>query len=366
MTRILIVDDSRVSRDHLVHILSADPEISISGIVADGSAAIEFLARTRVDVVLMDVEMPILDGFRTTERIMAERPLPIVMISAGWNAGEVEKTFRALEVGALAILEKPAGPASPDYERVIEEMRRTVKAMATIRVGRRVSLRPRPARSENSASGCKESETPPMGRPSSPYSLSHDICAEAAARMVFIGASTGGPAVLSEILGSLTPGYPWPILIVQHIATGFIQGLADWLGSATGIKVVIATDKENPCAGNAYLAPDGLHMIIGSDKRIRLVADVPDAGLRPSVAHLFGSAAEALGPDAIGILLTGMGQDGAIELAAMRRKGAVTIAQDKASSIVFGMPGEAVRIGAATHVLSPKEIAEYLVRIARS
>jgi two-component system chemotaxis response regulator CheB len=180
-----------------------------------------------------------------------------------------------------------------------------------------------------------------------------------------MGASTGGPAAITEILARLAKPYPLPILIVQHIATGFLSGMAGWLGEAVGMTVLIASDGEFPKPGQVYLAPDSLHMTLGKDGRIHLVDDLPDAGLRPSVARLFASTAEAFGSRSIGVLLSGMGQDGAEGLGFMRARGAETIAQDEESSVVFGMPGEAVRRKAACHVLPPQAIADLLCALAQ-
>lgn len=389
MKRVLVVDDSRVSREHIAHILSADPALSIAGLAADGAAALEAASSGRIDIIVMDVEMPIMDGFEATKRIMADFPLPIVMISAGWNAGEVGKTFRALEVGALAILEKPPGPAHQDYARIAEEIRRTVKAMANVRVSRRsIHSSQRSGildadTRKRSQEACPDYEAFPglvraggaggfagtgseKAEASSRAQSSPPGCAPPGHRLVVIGASTGGPAVLCEILSGLPKPYPFPIVIVQHISAGFIQGLADWLGSVTGFTLKLATDREEPLPNFVYLAPDGAHLGISPDRRMRLFDEPPIAGLKPAVNRLFSCTAEHLGKDAIGVLLTGMGQDGATGLAEMRLKGSVTVAQDRETSIVYGMPGEAVRRGAAQHVLSPAGIIDLLTRAART
>ena len=180
-------------------------------------------------------------------------------------------------------------------------------------------------------------------------------------RLIAIGASTGGPLVLQTILARLPRTLPVPVLIVQHIAAGFLQGMADWLRTTTGFPTQIAAAGQTPLPGHAYLAPDGFHMVVTGTGRIGLDA-AGDEILRPSVARLFASVAEVFGSRAAGVLLTGMGKDGADELGRMRSRGALTIAQSRQSSIVFGMPGEAVRIGAAAHVLNPEDIAALLLR----
>jgi two-component system chemotaxis response regulator CheB len=179
-------------------------------------------------------------------------------------------------------------------------------------------------------------------------------------KIVAVGASTGGPVVLKAILCALPKNFPAPVLIVQHIATGFTEGLADWLAQSSGVPVHVAAPGEALLPGHVYVAPDGLHMQLAPDGRIALSADPPFNGHRPSVSHLFRSVAAALGRNAAGVLLTGMGRDGAEELKLMKDAGAVTIAQSADSCVVPGMPGEAIRLGAATHVLSPERIAETL------
>jgi two-component system chemotaxis response regulator CheB len=184
-------------------------------------------------------------------------------------------------------------------------------------------------------------------------------------RLVVIGASTGGPPVLQTILARLPKPFPVPIVIVQHISQGFVQGLAEWLRNRTGCPVSVAVDGERIEPGRVYLAPDGYQMSIGSYGRLRCTNDPPENGLRPSVGCLFRSVASAYGHNAVGVLLTGMGRDGAEELKLMRERGAVTLAQDKESSVVFGMPGVAVELGAATYVLPPERIAMLLGELVK-
>jgi two-component system, chemotaxis family, protein-glutamate methylesterase/glutaminase len=179
-------------------------------------------------------------------------------------------------------------------------------------------------------------------------------------QVIAIGASTGGPLVLQTILAGLPKDLPVPVLIVQHMAPGFVQGFAEWLAQSSGFPVHIPTAGEYPLPGHAYVAPDGVHMGVGTGGRVILSDGDPDNGLRPSVSHLFRCVAQVFGRQAVGVLLTGMGRDGAEELKLMKDGGAVTIAQDKKSSVVHGMPGEAIRLGAATYVLSLEDIAPAL------
>lgn len=188
--------------------------------------------------------------------------------------------------------------------------------------------------------------------------------ASAPIKVVAIGASTGGPLVLQTLLSRLPKDFPIPVLIVQHLASGFVQGFAEWLTQSTGFPVRVAAADEYPLPGHAYVAPDGVHMRVGTGRRIVLSQDVPKNGLRPSVSPLFQSVAHVFSCYAAGVLLTGMGKDGAEELRLLRDTGAVTMVQDKDSAVVYGMPGEAIKLDAATYVLPPERIAARLAWLA--
>jgi two-component system chemotaxis response regulator CheB len=339
--RVLIVEDSPVIRELLSHILSADPQLEVVGLAGDGVEAMELLARVKPDVVTVDMSMPRMSGFEVTRRLMETRPLPIVIISASWDPDEVATTFSAVEAGAVAVVAKPHGLRHADYAASASRLVQTVKAMSEVKVVGRWSRRSLPAAQPALA------VPPPRAGTRQSY-----------VRLVAIGASTGGPLVLQTILAKLPRDFAAPVLIVQHIAAGFLPGLADWLSTTTGFQIRIAAQGDALLPGRAYLAPDGSHMGIQGG-RILLSSDEPDEGLRPSVAHMFNSAA-AYGSAAAGVLLTGMGRDGARELGMMRQKGAMTIAQDEESCVVFGMPGEAVQLGAAEYVLNPERIAALL------
>jgi len=340
--RVLIVEDSPIVRELLLHILSSDPQLEVVGLASDGLEAMEMLGRVKPDVVTVDMSMPRMSGFDITRRLMETRPLPIVIISASWDPDEVATTFNAVEAGAVAVVAKPHGLRHADYAASAYRLVQTVKAMSEVKVVRRWSR-----------SGSSAAQPAPAGPLSRGQTRPARVC------VVAIGASTGGPLVLQTILAKLPKDFTVPVLIVQHIAAGFLPGLADWLGTTTGFQIRIAAQDDVLLPRHAYLAPDGSHLCVQGGK-ILLNSDDPDEGLRPSVAHLFGSVVLAYGSTAAGVLLTGMGRDGARELAIMRQKGAMTIAQDEESCVVFGMPGEAVRLGAAEYVLSPERIAAQL------
>jgi two-component system, chemotaxis family, protein-glutamate methylesterase/glutaminase len=348
MIKVLIVEDSPVVRDLLTFTLSSDPAIQVIGTAHDGEEAIRAVREKRPDVVTMDIVMPNMDGFEATRIIMETTPTPIVIVSASWDPKEVEKTFRAMEAGALAAIAKPVGVAHPDYKTLSKELIQIVKLMSEVKViKRRPQEKKRDIISRESTAGLITPVTPDL-------------------KVVAIGASTGGPPAIETILSGLPKDFPVPLLIVQHIAAGFVQGFADWLANSTGLPVKIAAQGEQLLPGRAYIAPDDLQMGVENGGRIILSSSGPENGLRPSVSWLFRSVREVFGKNAIGVLLTGMGKDGARELKRMKEQGAVTIAQDKESSVVYGMPGEAVTIDAAAYVLPPVRIAEFLSGLPRA
>lgn len=347
MIDILIVDDSPVARRLLTHIFSADPDLHVVGIAVDGQEALDAVRRHRPQVVTMDIHMPVLDGFEATRRIMQSHPVPIVMISGSYDPTEVSKAFRSMEEGAFAILARPVGPEDPHYEWQAREICQTIH-LAAATVPRRRQASP----------------TSPMAG-----SARGPIVAAGAAgpvRLVAIGASTGGPPALQTILASLPPQFPVPIVIVQHIASGFVEGMIQWLNNTSGPLVCLAHHRELLQAGHAYVAPDGAQMGVSADGTLAMLNGPPEHGLCPSVSHLFRSVATHYRASAIGVLLTGMGRDGAAELAAMRQLGAVTIVQNRESCAVFGMPGQAVDLGGAMHQLPPDQIARMLLALAGS
>lgn len=341
--RVLVVEDSPVMRELLVYLLSADPEVLVVGHASTGAEAIEAVRRLRPDVVSMDLHMPEMNGLEATRIIMETQATPIVIVSSSSASTEVSSAFRLLEAGALAVAEKPPGLDHPRHAAAARELIQTIKLMAEVKVVRRW------ARSNGRAAGARLPALPPDHAP---------------AELVAIGASTGGPIVLKTILAGLPKSYPFPVLIVQHIAQGFTEGLVEWLAGASGFPARIAKAGERPLPGHAYVAPEGHHMKLGSDRRIVLSSEDAEHGHRPAVSVLFRSVAAVLGGRAVGVLLSGMGRDGAAELKTMREGGGLTIVQDRESSVVHGMPGEAIALGAAGQVLPPEQIAAALAALA--
>lgn len=362
---VLIVEDSAVTREYLKHILESEPGLHVIGMAKDGEEAVRFAADKKPDVITMDVNLPNMDGLTATGKIMEIYPVPIVIVSASFSHNDVEKSFKAIQAGAIAVVDKPPGPGNPLYEHYARELIQTVKLMSEVKVVKRWNRTRKLSISEGTslASGSQTTmKIPPFvqGEAGGISSGEHiDI------KLIAIGASTGGPPVLQRILSGIHAGFPVPILIVQHIAKGFLKGLIEWLGRNIPLPVCLASNGERIKPGTIYFAPEDLHLGVDKGKRILLSSAPPENGIRPSVSYLFRSALNTYGGSAAGILLTGMGKDGAEELCQMKERGALTIAQDKESSVVHGMPGEAIRLGGATHVLPPERIAALLEKIVR-
>ena len=346
MIRVLVVEDSPVVREFLVHVLNSDPAIRVIQTASNGEEALKAVEEARPDLITMDIHMPKMNGLEATRRIMETYPTPIVIVSGSSNAREVATTFHAMEAGAVAFVERPRGIGHPDHEATAKELVQTVKLMAEVKVVRRwARLRQDTATSVASP----------------PVKVSSE---QAPAEMVAMGASTGGPLVLQTILSGLPSNCSVPVLVVQHMAAGFIKGFADWLAPTSALPIHVARHGEQILPGHAYIAPDGFQMKVEMGGKLSLTEDEPENGHRPSVCYLFRSVAKVYGPKAVGVLLTGMGKDGAEGVREMRDKGAITIAQDKESSVVHGMPGEAIQLDAATYVLPPNRIAAALANLA--
>lgn len=346
MIDVLIVEDSPSARELLAYILGSDPDLRVVGVAHTGEEALQMAERLRPHVITMDIHLPSMDGFEATRRIMQQTPTPVVVVSGSSSREETAWAFRAVEAGALAVVRKPSGPASVDFEHTREQLLRMVKLMAEVKVVRRWASHSRGANQTALV-------TPSVSLKAEPVEL------------VAIGASTGGPPVLQKILSGLPGDFFLPVVIVQHMSPGFMEGFAEWLAQYCPLQVQIGKQGVPLRPGNVYLAPDNRDLRVNEAKRLVLTDDPPRNGLRPSVSHLFRSVAEIYGPRAAGVLLTGMGKDGAEELKIMRERGAITIAQNQETSVVFGMPGEAVRLDAANYVLSPEQITSFLVALSR-
>lgn len=341
--KVLIVEDSPVVLEFLAHLLNAEPGIAVVGTAASGEEALLLLETQKPDLITMDVNLPGMNGLETTRRIMETKPTPILLVTGNRNIDEVATSFNLMEIGALGIIEKPPGFSHPEHARSVRALTDKVKTLAEVPVIRRWPPRTTPVGTH-----------PPAQTPQRPRR----------AGLVVIGASTGGPGILKSLLADLPESFPAPIAVVQHMSNGFIQSFAEWLDQACRLKIQVARSGENMQPGHVYIAPDGHHLEVRSGGRIVLSADAPENLQRPAIARLFRSAAESYGAKTVGILLSGMGADGAEELRLLKTLGALTLVQDEKSSIVFGMPKVAIDLGAASQVLSPAEMSKLLSKMA--
>lgn len=338
MIRVLIVDDSRVVQEFLSYIFRSDPEFSIAGIAGSGEEAIVKTAELKPDIITMDINMPGISGIEATTRIMETTATPIVIVSGAEGVTESSSVFRLLEAGALAVVQRPPDMRHPGFKEVCSDMLKTVRLMSEIKV---VSL-------------VKRSQTLPTHPPKQ---SKDEILQKPGIQLIALGASTGGPNTIQKILSSIPKNINVPVVIVQHITKGFIHGMLEWLSATSAIPLRVASQGEMLLKGTAYFAPDDFHLGVSNKMTAILDLRPPENGIRPSVDYLFRSVSKSFGAGVAGILLTGMGKDGAVALKILKDQGAITIVQDEESSTVFGMPGEAVKLGAATYILPPGEIA---------
>jgi two-component system chemotaxis response regulator CheB len=340
--RVLVLAESAPCRERLQLLLRGDAALEVVGAVADAGHAPEAAARLQAEVILVGPGRTLADAVAGTRHIMQARATPIVVLTSATGPEHAQEAFALMEAGALAVLHDPRPSSDEARQRVLA----TVRMMSEVRVVRRW------AAAAGSTPATRVAAATPPGTPAR---------AQAAhVALVAIGASTGGPVALKQLLCALPASFAVPIVIVQHMADGFLPGMAQWLSQACGRPVAMATPEARLRPGHACIAPDGRHMRVGADGELAFDTAPPVHGHRPAVGCLFASLAEHYGSRALGILLTGMGRDGAAELRRMKDAGAVTIAQDEASSVVHGMPGEAIRRGGATYVMSPQEMGAAL------
>jgi two-component system chemotaxis response regulator CheB len=321
--RVLVVDDSPTARALIVAILGGDSNFAVVGEASNGAEAIEMVQSLRPDLVSMDVHMPIVDGLEATKEIMRQRPTPIIIVSGTTTTADVSLALSAMQAGALTVLVKPSDPLSKDFDWQRIQLLSMAKAMAGVKVVRRAGV-------GDLVTGATK------GAPGAP---SRSI------RLVAIGTSTGGPAALHRILLDVGRDLRAPIVIAQHMAHGFMGGLADWLGANVGLKVSLAVNNELLEDGGVYLAPDDTHLGVSSDNRAVLSKSAAVGGFRPSVDYLFDACARSHRESLLAVILTGMGQDGVEGLRTVKKNGGTVLAQDEATSVVFGMAQQAVNAG---------------------
>jgi two-component system, chemotaxis family, protein-glutamate methylesterase/glutaminase len=344
MIRVLIADDSACVRAYLAHLLEK-AGMAVAGQAANGEEAVRLAAELSPSVITMDVDMPVLDGLQATKRIMETAPAPIVIVSAHYDKSQIRKTFAAIEAGALAIMEKPKALDNTRCDECARELVHTVELMAKVRPNRR----PKPARPEvlDEAARVRVSG---KGR---------------TVRLAAIGASTGGPQALKAMFTRLSPDLGVPVVAVQHMTPGFLPGMIDWLAGDCALPISLASPGKPALPGHVYFAPDGYHLEIDAAPRLHLVKAGREHGAMPSVSRLFRSVIQAFGRESLAVLLSGMGADGAAELKRLADLGASAVVQREDTCTVFGMPGQAQRLGAQAVALSPLGIAELLNTLPR-
>jgi two-component system chemotaxis response regulator CheB len=337
---VLLVDDSLIALTILSRMLSSSPDIQVVGKARSGREALELIPQLQPAVICTDLHMPDMDGLELTKQIMGRFPRPILVVSAAVQPEDSHNVFSLLEAGAIDILPKPRGGLAADDQRVTQELIRKIKIISgVVALTRRQKMGPGRAQ--------------PQAGPSSPPT-------PARPHIVAIGASTGGPQALRTILAHLPADFPAPVLCVQHISEGFLVGLVDWLASHCVLSLKITESGEQPLPGTIYFPQEGTHLEIDKAGRLVCAHKAPVDGHRPSVTATFKSVAEYYGDGAIGVLLTGMGSDGAQGMQDIFEAGGITIAQNEETSVVFGMPKQAIARGAVKYVLPVQKIASML------
>ncbi len=347
--KVLLVDDSAVVRQTLTDTLETDPLIKIMGAARDPYVAADIIAKEVPDVIVLDVEMPRMDGITFLHKIMSQHPIPVVMCSTLTEKG-AETTLKALEYGAIDIIQKPKLGTKKFLEESRIRICDAVKAAARVHV-KRISAKPRHIEKKLTADAVLAAPTKAM--------------VQTTERVIAVGASTGGTEALRIFLEAL-PGDCSGIVIVQHMPEGFTKAFSERLNSICRIRIKEARDGDSVLRGQALIAPGNKHMLL-KRSGARYYVEIKDGPLvcrhRPSVDVLFRSTARYAGKNAVGVIMTGMGDDGARGMLEMKEAGANTVAQDEASCVVFGMPKEAIALGGAEKIMGLEQIASHVVRL---
>lgn len=339
--RVLIVDDSPVAREVLKHVLESDAGIRVVGMAGTGHEAVELTGRLRPDLVTMDLVMPGMDGMEATQHIMARYPTPILFLSAFIGREGSYSRSDVLAAGALDVVEKPPTMPDPVWQTEAGSLVRKIKSLAKVTV---VTHMHRGSRDEP--------------RPSS-------AARRAATHVVAIGASTGGPKVLDDLLSALPVGYGPAVVVIQHMADGFLPAMVASLRQRCALTIKVARTGDRLESGHILFAPPASHLTVFTNGRVAIDDGPPVRGFRPSIDVTFASLAQTWGSRASGMLLTGMGNDGAAGLLAIRQAGGTTLVQDEGSCVVFGMPRAAIELGAAQQVLPPQGLRRHLLALHR-
>ncbi|PWC31176.1 chemotaxis-specific protein-glutamate methyltransferase CheB [Azospirillum sp. TSO35-2] len=362
--RVLVVEDSPVIQQLLSHVIGSDPRLEVAGVASSGEQALRMIERSPPDVVSLDIRLPGIDGFEVTSRIMRHHPLPIVVVASGVR--DLDIPMRALQAGALAVVEKPGSVARADYQTVAHHLCTQLVIMSQVKVIRH-RIGTRASRPDPKPDGKTESRPDPKPdpRPADARLPDEAVTADGRRRRfraLGIVTSTGGPAALAKLLKELPAGLPLPVFVVQHMGAPFMAGFADWLGTVCPLPVRLGEHGLAPRPGTVYVAPGDRHMRVDAGT-IQLTDDPMVCGQRPSGEVLFQSMARGYGAAAIGVLLTGMGEDGARGLVEMRQAGAYTIAEHASTAVIHSMPGTAVRLGGVVEELPLDRVAGRLLQL---
>ncbi len=382
MIRVLIAEDSPVVQRVLVHLLETEHGIEIVGIAGNGAEAVEMCRRLRPDLVTMDIFMPEMDGLEATKQIMEKHPTRIVIVSSMVNTKDLQTSFQAIHSGAVEVVAKPHGSLTGNYGEVRQALIGVIQTIMQARPKNRFSWVKGSPWAADHPSKTKSPEKKklktiekkvPKSRiprnvknivlsepPWNPAVEKNSIPPAFVPDAICIGGSTGAPVVLFDVLSSLPANYPIPILVAQHIAKGFVSGMVAWFGSSFKLGVKVAEHGETIRPGMVFVAPDDKHLYVSRNKKIKLDRSDTNVLYTPSIDIFFDSAAKAFGSSGMGIILSGMGSDGVKGLSKIRHAGGITIAQDELSSIVYGMPGEAVKAGAVIRELDPLQLSRLL------
>jgi two-component system chemotaxis response regulator CheB len=395
--KVLITDDSPVVREVLKDMIEDEPDLDIVGEASNGREAVNMAKELCPDIITMDVLMPVMNGLEAVEEIMAYNPTPILVFSSALDDKEMDVAFQAIARGALDVMEKPKVPSGEKYDQIRLYFLEKIRMLSNIQViphlrGKRRKSGPArrdakalsPSTSDNHPLAAKldtikgkdvsrrRAEAVPESIPEpevsryEPEIMDSTLIRVPAAdkvgqKIVAIGSSTGGPKALVQIFRRIPETFPLPVLSVQHIAPSFASGLVSWLNRESPLLVVLGEDKTRPTPGILYVAPTGVHMILEKGL-IRLTEDPPVNSCRPSVDVLFLSLAESIGERTVGVLLTGMGRDGARGLKAIKEKKGRTLIQDESTSVIFGMPKAAMDLGAENEVVPLHNMPEAIAR----
>jgi two-component system, chemotaxis family, protein-glutamate methylesterase/glutaminase len=353
--KVLLVEDSPIALEILQRILSSSADVTVVGTARDGKQALDMIPITQPDVICADLFMEKMDGLELTRQVMAKYPRPILVVSNAVKSTDQDNIFRLLQAGAVDVFPKPTTGSPSDYEKVKTALIDKIKVLSGVRVFTKPLRDPGLPKIAVSPAIATVKSSPPINlRDRSPHRF----------KVIAIGASTGGPNALGKILGQFPNNFPMPVICAQHISEGFLDGFVNWLNVHCSLKVKIAQVGEVPLQGIIYFAPETRHVEIDSRGKFIYSSNIQANAYCPSITTLFRSIARFYGDTCMAVLLTGMGSDGAEGMKAICDAGGLTIAQDESSSVIFGMPKEAIALGAARYVLPLPDIASFLLKQA--